>query len=163
MLTYELALYHFSYDSSTGKLTWRVPTMNRIKPGDSAQGVVSGGYWRVRIGGRSYKAHRVAWLMEKGQWPIGDIDHINGDPADNRIANLRDVSSSVNKQNMRKARADNKTGLLGAYLHKGTGKFRAQIWLPTGQCKSLGAFDTAQDAHEAYLRAKRDLHAGCTI
>lgn len=163
MLTADLARHHFDYDPKTGRLTWRVPTMARIKAGVSACGPVTGGYLRIRIAGRSYKAHRVAWLMTYGEWPTGHIDHINGDPADNRISNLRDVPAFVNKQNMRRARSDSGTGLLGSYFHRGTGKYRAQIWLPDGTCKSLGAFDTAQDAHVAYLHAKRDLHVGCTI
>lgn len=67
-------------------------------------------------------------------------------------------------QNQRRARSDNKrAGLLGAAFHKASGKFRARIGLPDGKQKHIGLFATAQEAHEAYVAAKRQYHSFCTI
>ncbi len=109
---------------------------------------------------RLYRAHRLAWLWTNGEMPKGDIDHIDGNPQNNRISNLRDVSRSVNMQNQRRARSDSKTGLLGVQVH---GKrFRAEIATPNGRV-GLGTFNTPQEAHSVYLLAKRQLHDGCSI
>ncbi len=88
------------------------------------------------------------------------MDHLNGDASDNRLANLRDVPQEVNQQNQRRANADSKTGLLGA-SPRGP-RFQAAI-TTQGDRRYLGLFDTAEEAHQAYLTAKRQLHAGCTI
>ena len=107
-------------------------------------------------------AHRLAWALHTGDWPKGDIDHINGDESDNRLANLRDVSKSINQQNKRRPRTDNKVGLLGVSWHARGRKWRAQITVQ-GTRMYLGLFTTPDAAHAAYLEAKRMLHPGCTI
>jgi hypothetical protein len=74
-----------AYDPESGELRWRKTTANRIyKAGDIAGSVVHG-YLRVTLRGRHYQAHRVAWLLHHGDWPKNYIDHLNGDPLDNRI------------------------------------------------------------------------------
>ena len=107
-------------------------------------------------------AHRLAWALHTGSWPNGEIDHINGDESDNRLVNLRDTSKSVNQQNKRNPRSDNKSGFMGVCWHKGAGKWRAQITV-NGKVIYLGLYETTEAAHAAYLRAKRELHQGCTI
>jgi hypothetical protein len=98
-----------------------------------------------------------------GKWPEGEIDHINGNKADNRICNLRDVDRSTNQQNAKKAQSNNKSaGLLGVSLHKSRNKFRAQITYDKKR-HHIGYFDTAELAYAAYLSEKRRRHAGCTI
>ena len=146
----------FSYDPHRGVLT---RTGGRFK-GLESKATVRAGAIRIRFNGKIVALHRLIWLHVHGAWPSGDIDHINGDPKDNRLCNLRDVSTSVNMQNLRKATSRSKTGLLGAYPHRGA--FIAQITVD-GRIKSLGRFKTAQEAHEAYLQAKRRHHEGCTI
>lgn len=94
--------------------------------------------------------------------PTKDIDHINGDKADNRICNLREASYSVNSQNRQKANANSKSGLLGAYWQPAYGCWVAMLGI-SGKRKTLGRYPTAEQAHEAYLTAKRQHHAGCTI
>jgi hypothetical protein len=121
---------------------------------------------RVRFQGRCFFAHRVAWALFCGVWPSGVIDHINGDPSDNRIANLRDVDLNINSQNQRKAMNTNKTGFIGVhatYKHGGI-QYRARI-RPPGQKTQiyLGSFPTAEQANAAYVAAKRELHPGCTL
>ena len=95
-----------------------------------------------------------------GDWPTTDIDHINGDPADNRIVNLRMVSRGHNLQNQRKPHRDGKSGFLGVYLKNG--KWQSRIMVG-GVSHDLGRFSTPEDASAAYLQAKRKLHPGCTI
>lgn len=155
-----------NYDPDTGVLTWT--TTRRGQNGFSNAGQVAGGlrnaggYIRISIDGNSYQAHTLAWLLVYGVLPAGDIDHINGQKADNRIANLRDVSRSVNLQNMRKPRSTNTTGYLGVSFFKRTGKFTAEI-TTNYKKKNLGYFSTAEEASAAYLKAKREQHEGCTI
>jgi hypothetical protein len=115
---------------------------------------------RIGVGGRVYHAHRLAWLYVHGVWPAGDIDHINGDPLDNRLCNLRLVDRSVNMQNQRRARADSHLGVLGVSARGG--RFRASIAV-RGERFSLGTFDDVHAAQDAYVTAKRRLHEGCTI
>ena len=111
-----------------------------------------------------YKAlfmHREIMKVSKGLL----VDHINGNRGDNRLCNLRDVSRKINTQNRKSASINNSCGLLGVSEHKGVGKsgrFVAGIYIE-GKRKHLGVFDTAQQAHEAYLTAKRKYHEGCTI
>jgi len=92
-------------------------------------------------------AHRLAWLYTYGSFPNGDIDHINGNGLDNRIANLRDVTRSVNLSNAKK-RVDNTTGITGVVKAHTKGKWQAQIGLiaTTGKFKYLGTFDEIWDA-----------------
>lgn len=110
--------------------------------------------------GKRYTHHRVVWLMATGQWPAGDIDHINGNPADNRLANLRDVTRSVNQQNRLCAQANSIGGVLGVRA-RGR-RFTAQVTVD-GRAVHLGTFDTENQAREAHLTAKRKLHPGCVL
>nr|WP_274383193.1 HNH endonuclease [Cupriavidus gilardii] len=121
-----------------------------------------GGYLQIFFAGKNHKAHRLAWLYMTGSWPSSNIDHINGVPWDNRWANLRDTPQSVNAQNLRRPRRDNKTGFLGVSPDRRRGGFIAQI-SANGRCRYLGRFPTPELAHQAYVQAKRQLHAGCTI
>jgi len=154
-----------SYDADTGLFTWLIPNCMRMKPGDRA-GCANGktGYVEIHIQGKKYKAHRLAWMYVYGAWPLQDIDHINGVPGDNRIANLRDVSRTVNSQNQRRPKSGNPA--LGVTKTR-NGKYQSVIWVPSTdgskQYIFLGTFLTADDGHAAYLEAKRRLHEGCTI
>lgn len=150
------------FDYRDGKLYWKssLSGKNRIK-GREAGGLNADGYVNVEVGGKSIGVHRIVWLMHNGQWPVGEIDHRNGVRNDNRIENLRDVAHDTNTQNRRAATSGSKTGLLGVTMHK-NGQFRARI-RSNGRLRSIGLFDSAEEAHAAYIAAKRKLHAGCTI
>lgn len=152
-----------SYDPETGYLRWRVSRGNPVKAGDMAGSLMKAGHLQMNIDGGRYLVHRVIWLYVYGEWPQHLIDHIDGNPTNNRISNLRDAPRQINQQNQRRARSDNKsTGLLGAYYNKRARRHFSSIGL-NGRAVHLGYFDTAQEAHEAYLTAKRRLHEGCTI
>lgn len=161
-LTREKLMSELSYNKDSGVFTRIRAASNAVEVGDIAGGKDRNGHIRISVSNRLHAAHRLAWLYVHGEWPSGVIDHINGDRADNRIVNLRDVPQSTNQQNQRNAHSINKTGLLGVTFHKSRGKFQAQI----GRGKDhiyLELFLTAEEAHSAYLDAKRAIHEGCTI
>lgn len=151
----------FSYDPQSGRLIWRKRSGNKATAGVVAGNKQSNGYRYIQFQGKSYREHRLVWAICKGESAVGDLDHVNGVRDDNRIENLRDIGRSGNAQNERRARKSNKsTGILGVY--KAGDKFRAII-TANGRRVDLGRFDTAEHAQDAYLTAKRSLHAGCTI
>ena len=131
-----------------------------VKAGEEAGFTSFYGYVVVRVDGIKFYAHRLIWVYVNGSVEGKDIDHINGMRGDNRIANLRLVTRSENNQNLRQARSNNKLGVLG--VSPKFGKFVAQI-RRGGKYISLGLFETAELAHQAYLEAKRESHPGCTI
>ena len=151
-----------SYDSQSGDIFWKQANSNRIKIGDKAGYVGEDKRISIRLGNKLYKAHRLIWLLTYGKWPEGVIDHVDGNPLNNRLSNLRDVPQSVNTHNHRKARSNNTSGLLGVCRRDDIGKFQAKIQV-MGKVIFLGTFMTAEEAHEAYLTAKRKYHKGCTI
>ena len=148
------------YDPETGVFVWlKNPRHRAIREGNVA-GSLCKGRLQIGIDQRFYRASRLAWLYVHGEWPKHEIDHINGDKSDNRIANLRDVSRLVNQQNIRKALRHNATGILGA--SRINRRFRAKL-TTDGVSQHLGYFDTPEEAHTAYVEAKRRLHQGCTL
>lgn len=147
----------FDYDPETGQFTRRLGPYccNPRKVGKPAPN----GYVLVCFPRSAKKvfAHRLAWFWVHGEWPPQDIDHINGNRGDNRIANLRLATRSDNCRNMAPRR--NKRGrLLGANFHKPTNKWAAQIRYD-GKAHWLGVFDTEEEAHLAYLKAKAEHHS----
>lgn len=122
------------------------------------------GYRYVHVDKVGYGEHQVVWAMTTGRWQAGQIDHINGVKNDNRIANLRDVPAGINQQNILAARANSKTGVLGVCLKKGnrTNPWAAQINVG-GRSRLLGYYPTQEEAHTAYVAAKREQHPGCTL
>lgn len=160
ILTAERLREVVDYNPETGVLTRKVRLAQRHRVGDRADMFWPHmGYWRLSIDSRRYLAHRCAWLYVHGRWPEHNIDHINGNPADNRIANLRDVPQMVNVQNQRTSRAA--SGLIGAQRFA-DGVWRARIKV-NGKYRHIGLYDTPEEAHRAYIAAKRKLHEGCTI
>jgi hypothetical protein len=150
------------YDANTGEFIWRIDRGARAKAGSVAGGLKEDGYLRIRINDRLYYAHRLAWVYVYGNYPDKQLDHINGVKDDNRICNLRHATNAENSQNLRKSRVDNKIGLLGVSFHKKSNKFVAQIRVGSRN-KHVGLYDSAEQAHETYLKAKRELHEFCTI
>ncbi|MEL6236978.1 MAG: HNH endonuclease [Pseudomonadota bacterium] len=120
------------------------------------------GYILITVDRSIHRAHRLAWVYIHGSAPCGDIDHINGIRSDNRICNLRDVSHTVNLQNRKGATVSSKSGILGVRKHRACDKWEARIKV-AGKQRYLGLYETAEEAREAYLSAKRQFHAGNTL
>lgn len=158
-LTAEEARRRLNYDPETGKLTWKF-LHNSLRIGEEAKSLDVSGYIQVNLCGTMVKGHRLAWLIHYGEWPTGDVDHLNGIRNDNRIANLRDVPNAINCQNKRSALPTSKTGLLGVV--KRGNRYQANIHANRKK-KFLGSFDTPEEAHAAYVQAKRSMHEGCTL
>ena len=150
-LTYEEAHKLFTYRN--GYLHWNERTSLSIRPGQQA-GNYDGRSTRVQIRGKFYRVHRIVWLMHHGEWPEGEIDHINRQPHDNRIENLRLATRSQNASN--KSSTKNSTGFKGVKKDR-TGRFVAKI-KKARVTHHLGTFDTAEEAHAAYCEAGRQMH-----
>ena len=148
------------YDQETGVIRWRKPTHKVHIDGAQAGTITTKGYRQLMIRGRTYLAHRVIWLYVYGEWPEQTIDHINSVRSDNRISNLRSVPHAINAQNIHAARSDSKSGVMGVTSRDGL--FYARIWIQ-GHGKRLGSFRTQEEAHAAYVEAKRKHHHGYTI
>ena len=114
------------YEPETGIFTWKISNSSRVKVGDVAGCLNGDGYLQIRVQSRPHKAHRLAWLYVYGSWPKDQIDHINRNRPDNRIANLREVSRKQNNQNKSKP-SNNTSGHPGVYWHKQNSKWRARI------------------------------------
>lgn len=151
------------YDPDTGLFTWRVArgSGGRIPAGAVAGSRIGDGYLRLKSEGVQYKLHRVAVLYMTGHWPAEQVDHINGVRDDNRWSNLRCVGCTFNLQNQRRAHPGSASGLLGVSRRR-DGRWKALITV-NYVTRSLGTFSTPEDAHAAYINAKRLLHPGCTI
>lgn len=171
MLTQERLKELLNYDPETGVFTWAATVGSRAKAGAIA-GCDSGRVRRVvrvvrviRVEGTLCLAHRLAWLWMTGAWPSEEIDHRDGDPSNNRWSNLRAANRRLNQENLRKPLVTNSCGFLGVtYTHSGKRikRWRATIMVNRVQ-KHLGRFHTPEEAHAAYVTAKRELHEGCTL
>lgn len=160
------------YDPNAGVLTWKergpgsfrcaaverhrvASRWNLRKAGNEAGHINSRGYRVLCIERKTVQAHRIAWFLHYGSWPNGQIDHINRDPKDNRIENLRDATASENCRN-RNIPAHNSSGVAGVHFHKPSGKWHARI-LDDGKRVHLGAFEEIEDAKSARENAERAL------
>lgn len=151
------------YCPETGLLRWKIrkpEDQNKIFNTSFAEteaftAVHTDGYRNGTIYGKQYKAHRIIWILFHGEQP-DQIDHINGNRADNRIANLRSVSRRVNCMN-RGLRSDNTTGKPGVWWSKGMGKYQASISSEKGRI-FLGTFSKLEDAIAAKNDAEKKYH-----
>ena len=115
-------------------------------------------YVMVKIGGKAVQAHRIIWEMHNGPVPVGrEIDHINGNRADNRIENLRLATGSKNKMNTT-LRKDNTSGLKGVRRDRRSGRWSATIKADK-KTIHLGSFGSPEEAHTAYVAAA-EVHHG---
>lgn len=146
-----------TYNAETGELIW-LPrnragwdTRYANKPAFTSDD--GRGYRVGRIAKCKFYAHRVIWALVHGEWPVADVDHINGDRSDNRLANLRAVSHVENTRNQ-KSRVNNTSGISGVTWNKSKSKWQAQISVG-GRLIYLGRFDNIVDAAQARREAQR--------
>lgn len=165
-VTAELARQLFSYNRRTGILRWRVDRVAHLKSGNdiilARAGSVAGanhicGYRTVSVRNERFLVHRIAWLIVRGRWPANELDHVNGDKADNRFVNLREATKSQNGQN-RGPQKNNRSGFKGVSWGTRDKKWVARIKIGK-KYVSLGAFDTAIAAAAAY-KVAAILHHG---
>ena len=148
-LTVERLKEVLQYDPEKGLFFWKLAPKNHQRLQEYAAGGIATGYVMIKIDGHKYKAHRLAWLYMNGVWPSGDIDHINGCPLDNRMANLRIATNPQNQANRLRDR--------GKDTPKGvrklpSGRFQARITVTNRQIL-LGTFESSDEAQEAYFQA----------
>ena len=110
---------------------------------------------RLNFGGHFFPAHHVAWILSYGKWSEGPIDHINGNPFDNRLCNLREATVQLNNVN-RRVQRNSKTQVKGVSLTE-SGRYRARMRL-NGSRPTLGFFDTIEEAKAAYDSAQVAVH-----
>lgn len=148
-LTQERLRELFVYNHDTGEFVSR-------KRGTVCGSLTRKGAVKMTIDGKFYQAHRLAWLYMTGAWPKDQIDHINRKPADNRFCNLRDVGPLEQRLNQHKM-LDRPKHWLGTTRTKWG--WQATIEFATKNYY-LGLFERREDAHAAYMNARKRLVAG---
>jgi len=154
-------------DAETGLLFWlpRPEEMftarrewlrwNARYAGNEALGTVTEyGHKRGKIHAGRFWAHRVVWALAHGRWPAGEIDHINGDPADNRPENLRDGAPRANCKNQ-KLRKSNTTGMMGVTWRRDRSRWLVRIADKAGNRTVVGSFVSLDDAKAARKAAEQ--------
>lgn len=147
----------FDLDELTGILSWKV------RPSASARADLTAGYFhkasgyfKVTCRQRVYPVHRVVWALIHGEWPLDQIDHINGDRSDNRPENLRDVTNSENRKNCGLYRR-NKSGVSGVRWRENRSRWEVSI-RDKGSLKYLGLFRDFDEAVEVRREAQAKLN-----
>ena|ERR1043165_454701 len=148
-------LAKFTYCPESGVFT----NKRTGKPAGHSNGY---GYLKLCAAGVQLLAHRAAFFFMTGEFPKELADHINGIRSDNRWSNLRDVDNKINNENMRGGVVRNKSGFIGSHKHAKYEMYRAMISVNKKNIH-LGCFKTAEEAHAAYVEAKRKFHKGCTL
>jgi hypothetical protein len=152
-LTAERLREVLDYDPATGEFRWKVATSNGVRVGQVAGTTNNHGHTTILVDKVRYYAHRLVWLYVNGKFPDLDIDHIDRNPANNRLANLREATDSQNQGNSRRPR-HNKSGFKGVHWNSSKKKWCAGINIGDRHVK-LGAFATPEEAHAAYVFAAR--------
>lgn len=134
-----------------GRLVWRIALSNTGPAGTEAGCKKDGGYRVVRLDRTLLRTHRVAFAIHHGRWPVSDIDHINGDPSDNRPENLREATRTENQCN-RAAPTHNTSGHKNVSWHKKLGKWRVTV-----NGRHCGVFADIDEAKEAAKAARNKL------
>ena len=158
----------FDYSPETGKLFWKKRSEDvdprsqqrklfnaRFAGKEAFTAKNADGYFSGKLLGASMRAHVVIWAYCHGEWPNGEIDHIDGNRGNNRIENLRCVDKSTNQRNA-SLRVDNTSGQVGVYFNKASGRWRARI-NHNGRRVFLGSFVSFEDAVTARKDAEAEL------
>jgi hypothetical protein len=157
MITQDRLKELLNYDPDNGIFTWKIKT-NKVNIGDIAGNVSVAlkGYVKIGIDKKQYWAHRLAFLYITGSLPKEHVDHIDGNPNNNKWDNLRSCSRNENYQN--RSRKKNSTSkYLGVSWGKKSNKWQSRIQV-NGKVNYLGCFDTEESAYAAYCDEKKVLH-----
>jgi len=145
-----------SYCPSTGLFHWKVSPSQTVKAGERAGTLHPDGYVVIGYKGRTYRAHRLAWLFIHGALPLVDIDHTDGNGLNNRLDNLRLATEAENLWN-RKICTRNKSGVKGVCWYAAGQKWAAQI-RKNGVKYFLGYFSDIAAAEKTVKEARARLH-----
>lgn len=161
-LTHERLLTLLDYDRETGAFRWKQKVRGVRHKGVGEMAGTSKDrekYRRIRIDGRVYYGHRLAWFYVHGEWPPAGIDHKDG--LSDRIENLRPASQAQNTRNCRK-RSNNTSGFKGVLMRDRRHEHRGVQWIATihvnGKRVHVGSRKTAEEAARAYDEAAIRLH-----
>lgn len=157
MIKHQCLLTILRYDPADGVFYWN-SSRPKVRVGQRAGHLHHKGYVNIEIDGKHYSAHRLAWFYITGSMPADQIDHINGNRSDNRIANLRQATNGQNRAN---SKNNNPHGLKGVrripWIAEGKRCWQASI-RHNKKSIYLGCFHTKEEAHSAYCDAARKLH-----
>lgn len=160
----DFELYSTAFRVHEGRLIWKIKPAARTSVGATAGTPNHDGYVRVGFKRKMVFAHRIVWLLTHGDWPQGEIDHINGQRDDNRPENLRVVNRKENMQNQRSAHKQSRSGALGVRKTSNTSQDRWYASIRAdGRTHYLGVAESIDAAKKLYITAKRQLHEGCTL
>lgn len=155
MMTRDLLRSLLQYDSITGHFVWLKQVSNRIKIGDIAGNLDKDGYLLIQVCGTKYRAGRLAFLYMNGRWPTHEVDHVDGNRANDAWTNLREVTRSDNVVNS--DRATGASGLRGVKFDPKTSTWRARIEYK-GHREYVGVYATKEEAYQAYLTVANQVH-----
>lgn len=147
---------YLAYNEYTGIFTWIRKKSQNTKIGKIAGTLTKKGYIVIIFNGKSYPAHRLAWLYYYSSFPEEQIDHRDRNKSNNAILNLRKATNLENSQNKNLFK-NNSTGYMGVSLRKETGKYRAYIRIEN-KLIHLGQYDNPEKASIAYITAKKQYH-----
>jgi hypothetical protein len=138
---------YLKYNPETGDIIWIKKPNDRVQINNIAGNLKPDNYLSIKFKGKAYLAHRLAWFLYYGKWPKNQIDHINGIRNDNRINNLRDVTSRQNNLN----RKSHREKTVKYYTYNKT----KQVWIVQkrieGKRTHLGCFDSEEKARQFVL------------
>lgn len=163
-LTCEHVRSIFTYSKKDGLLRWRFPAGmgGKIPAGSVAGGIHPEGYRQVSVNGKTYRVSRIIWLYVTGKWPKGQLDHKDRNPGNDKWSNLREANGSQNKANNGKYKRQKPgkchcefKGVMAVQKARSI-RYRAGI-TKDGKRMNLGSFDTAEQAHAAYMKAAKAL------
>jgi hypothetical protein len=149
-LTLERLREVLDYDPKTGVFRWKISKKHFI--GKAAGYLNKDGHRQIRVDGRAYYAHRLAWLYVRGEWPDRQIDHRDTNRDNNAFRNLREATNLQNQQNSKPRRSDGRKG-----IHFTHGTWQAAIRV-NGKRLYLGRHNTPDEAAAAYARAATEHH-----
>lgn len=154
MLTQAILHELLDYNEDSGVFVWKVRVARRVRVGDIAGTVTAKGYIGIKLFGRRYLAHRLAWLYVYGDEPAGFLDHANRVTTDNRICNLRESTNQENKRNGKMYR-NNTSGARGVY-------WKDNGWEASLRSEGIniyiGRFKTVEEATIAVEQKAKELH-----
>jgi hypothetical protein len=143
----------FSYDPETGIVLHRVHTWPK-RIGKAAGFLDYYGYLNVQVDNRMYKLHRIIWKLVTGADPKQHIDHVDGNPNNNKLMNLREATNSQNQHNTRMSK-NNTSGYKGVYLQD-------NLWAACIEANGIRyrkrGFNTAQEAYVWRCKRLGNLH-----